>query len=51
MQWQSQPDYLLCYVNFLSLKTISKEINNDIIILTIEIYIVGVKNRAGFTTV
>ena len=24
--------------------------NNDIIILTIEIYIAGVKNRAGFAT-
>ena len=47
---EASPTIYSCYVNFLSVKTISKELNNDIIILTIEIYIAGVKNRAGFAT-
>ena len=54
-QWRSQPDclLLLCQffqVNGLFKQSISKETNNNTIILTIEIYIAGVKNRAGFAT-
>ena len=41
----------LIKVNDLYKQSISKETNNDIIILTIEIYKAGVKNWAGFATV